>query len=52
MTIENTVSSDFCSTFVDCKERFRLPPIRYGGGQFLIFDTVFTEVGGGPFHCS
>ena len=28
MTIENTVSSDFRYAFVDCLERFRLPPIR------------------------
>ena len=30
MAIENTVSSVFLSAFVDCKERFRLPPIRCG----------------------
>ena len=31
MAIENTVSSDFfLSVFVDCKERFRLPPTRCG----------------------
>ena len=28
MTMENAVSSDFLSTFVDCKECFRLPPTR------------------------
>ena len=28
MTIENTVSIDFWSAFVDCLERFRLPPTR------------------------
>ena len=26
MVIENPVSNDFRSTFVNCKERFRLPP--------------------------
>ena len=30
MSIENAVSSDNRSAFVDCYERFRLPPIRYG----------------------
>ena len=28
LAIENTVSSDFLSVFIDCQERFRLPPIR------------------------
>ena len=28
IAIENTVSSDFLSTLVDCLECFRLPPIR------------------------
>ena len=28
MTIENTVSSNFLSAFVGCKERFRLLPTR------------------------
>ena len=28
MAIENTVSSDLSSAFVNCQERFRLPPIR------------------------
>ena len=28
MAIEDTVSSVFLFAFIDCKERFRLPPIR------------------------
>ena len=27
--LKNTVSSEFWSMFVDCYERFRLPPTRY-----------------------
>ena len=35
MTIENTVSIDFWSAFVDCEERFRLPPTRCVKGNSL-----------------
>ena len=30
MTIENTVSIDFLFAFINCEERFRLPPTRCG----------------------
>ena len=38
MAIENTVSTDFLSAFFDCKERFRLSPIRYD-----LFRLVITK---------
>ena len=33
MTIENSVSIDFWSTFVNCYKRFRLPPNRCDNGD-------------------
>ena len=33
MTIENTVSIDFLSAFVDCEEGFLLPPTRSDFGH-------------------
>ena len=41
MTIENTVSSDFWSAFVDFQERFRLSPIQCE--TFLWTTTFFSQ---------
>ena len=35
----NTVSTDFLSSFVDCKGRFRLPPIRREEGTYMKVPT-------------
>ena len=42
MAIKNTASSDILFAFVDCQERFRLPPIRYASINWVSsgFPTV------------
>ena len=54
MTIENTVSVDFWSAFIDCEERFRLPPTRCKVGsssrvfckyqQIPVFNSFLSEI--------
>ena len=43
MAIVNTVSSDLWSAFIDCSERFRLPPVRYDqGAYFMLIKIVWS----------
>ena len=43
MAIQNTVSSDLCSTFIDCSACFRLPPVRYAkGAHFMVTEIVWS----------
>ena len=43
MAIKNTVSSDLVSAFIDCSDRFRLPPVRYDkGAYFMLIEIVWS----------
>ena len=43
MVIENTVSSDLRSMFIDCSEPFPLPPIRCDkGAYFMVIEIVWS----------
>ena len=43
MAIQNTVSSDLRSAFIDCSERFRLSPVRYDkGAYFMLIEIVWS----------
>ena len=49
MVIENTVSSHFSFAFVDCLQRFRLPPIRYDVDSSIVsnnelLNTFFKQL--------
>ena len=55
MAIENTVYSDFWAAFVNCLERFRLPPIwcELGKNREIIsnFEPSLRVGGGGAKVC-